>query len=319
MLQLTEARRQSPAVLRIGFWLTEAFDFYALAHALEPLRLANEAAGQTVCEWQILSLQGRQLKASNGIATATRALGQAKPLDVLILCASEDLQATAEDAQVRRQLQYWASQPVALGALGNAGWLLAQLGELDGVRCSLPEPDPSVSVGRIARLTPVLAPFCVDGGRLTCVGPHAAQGLIHELLAQTQGRSLLLRMSRHTERRARPLQSVHTAPEKLQVTLALMNEHLSPTLGIDELAERMGISRRHLERLFKNNLGCSPSRHYLDLRLQQARRLLQTGQDSVADVARACGFVSVPHFLRCYRQSFGAHARDEQKRAQRLP
>ncbi len=317
-MQLTQARQQSPGALRIGFWLTEAFDFYALANALEPLRLANEAVGQTICEWQILSLKGRQLKASNGITTATQPLGQATPLDVLILCAGDQLPVNKDGAEVRRHLQHWASQPVGLGALGNAGWLLAQLGELDGVRCSLPEPDPSLSFSRSARLTPVPAPFCVDGGRLTCVGPQAVQGLIQELLAQTQGRSLLLRMGRHAERRTRPLQSVHTAPEKLQATLSLMSEHLCPALGIDELAQRMGISRRHLERLFKSNLDCSPSRHYLDLRLQQARRLIQTGKKPLAEVAGACGFVSLPHFLRCYRQYFGAHPRDEQKTAQPL-
>lgn len=317
MRQLSQAREPSPAALRVGFWLTEAFDFYALANALEPLRQANEAAGQTVCEWQILSLQGRQLKASNGIATATRQLSQAQPLDVLILCASDDLHASRDGADIRRHLQHWASQPIGLGALGNAGWLLAQLGELDGVRCSLPEPDPSLTSARFSRLAPVPAPFCIDAGRLTCVGPQAVQGLIHELLAQTHGRNLLVRMTRHSQRRARPLQSVHTAPEQLQETLALMNQHLSRTLGIDELAERMGISRRHLERLFKSKLGCTPSRHYLDLRLQQARQLLQTGKGVMADVARACGFVSLPHFYRCYREYFGTHPRQEQAVAPR--
>lgn len=318
MLQLTEARRQAPTVLRIGFWLTEAFDFYSLANALEPLRLANETAGQAVCQWQILSLHGHPLKASNGISTATAPLQRAQPLDVLILCAADDLQASGECAEVSRHLQHWAAQPVGLGALGKAGWLLARLGELDNLKCSLPEPDPSWALASFARLKPVPAPFCIDAGRLTCVGAQAVQGLMHQLLAQTHGRSLLLRMTRHTRRRTRPMQSVHTAPEKLQQTLTLMNQHLARTLGIDELAECMGVSRRHLERLFKSKLGCTPSRHYLDLRLQQARQLLQAGKGSMVDIAQACGFVSVPHFFRCYRQYFGAHPREELAPAQPL-
>jgi len=117
-------------------------------------------------------------------------------------------------------------------------------------------------------------------------------------------------MEKHAARQARPLLPLHDAPEKLQATLALMNEHLRRTLGIDELADTMGISRRHLERLFKRSLGCSPSRHYLDLRLQQARQLLRAGEHSLSDVAGECGFVSVQHFSRCYRQYFGAHPRD---------
>lgn len=310
MLQPTESCQQSLAALRIGFWLTDAFDLYALANALEPLRLANQVAGRSICQWQILSLEGQQLSASNGMAFATARLDQAQPLDVLILSGGEHLHTRTDNPDLRQQLRHWAMQPIGLGAFGKAGWLLAQIGALDGLRCSLPEPDPSLSFGTFNKLTPVAAPFCVDRQRLTCVGPQAVRGLMHELLARTYGRGLVLRMEQHVARQAKPLQPMYNTPTKLQATLALMNNHLTRTLGIDELAEAMGISRRHLERLFKRNLGCSPSRHYLDLRLQQARQLLQTGKRSMAWVARECGFVSLQHFFRCYRQYFGAHPRE---------
>ena len=310
MLQLTESGRPQPPVLRIGFWLMEAFDLYALANALEPLRQANQLAGCNVCQWQMLSLDGQQLNASNGIATATARLDQAQMFDVLILCGGDNLHLQTEYPDLLQQLNHWARQPISLGALGKAGWLLAQIGALDGFRCSLPEPTPSPTFAALRGLTPVAAPFCVDRQRLTCVGPQAVQGLMHELLARTHGRGLILRMEKHAARQARPLLPLHDAPEKLQATLALMSEHLRRTLGIDELAETMGISRRHLERLFKRSLGCSPSRHYLDLRLQQARQLLRAGEHALSDVAGECGFVSVQHFSRCYRQYFGAHPRD---------
>ncbi|KPH01917.1 AraC family transcriptional regulator [Pseudomonas sp. RIT-PI-q] len=306
MLQLTEAGRPQPPALRIGFWLMDTFDLYTLANALEPLRLANQLAGRTVCQWQMLSLDGRQLNASNGIATATARLDLAQPLDVLILCDGDNLHHPDLD----RQLRHWAAQPIGLGALGKAGWLLAQIGALNGFRCSLPEPAPSLTFAAFSELTPVAAPFCVDRQRLTCVGPQAVQGLMHELLARTHGRGLILRMEKHAARQARPLLPTQNAPAKLQATLALMNEHLSQTLGIDELAETLGISRRHLERLFKCSLGCSPSRHYLDLRLQRARQLLRAAEQPLPAVARECGFVSLQHFFRCYRQYFGAHPRD---------
>jgi len=299
-----------PPTLNIGFWLTPAFDFYALANALEPLRLANQLAGRSVCQWQVLSLGGAQMLASNGIATTTAPLDQAHGLDVLILCGGDEPSLQTAHPDLLAQLTHWAAQPVGLGALGKAGWLLAQIGALDGFRCSLPEPAASMAFAAFSELTPVAAPFCVDRERLTCVGPQAVQGLMHELLARTHGRGLILRMEKHAARQARALLPVHDAPAKLQATLALMNDNLSQTLGIDELADALCVSRRHLERLFKRSLGCSPSRHYLDLRLQQARQLLRGGEQSLSEVARGCGFVSVQHFFRCYRQYFGAHPRD---------
>ncbi|MCK1789407.1 GlxA family transcriptional regulator [Pseudomonas violetae] len=294
-------------VLKMGFWLTEDFDLFALANALEPLRLANQVAGRTVCQWQILSLEGHSLSASNAVATATARLDQASALDVLILCAGAH-QPLEQD--FRQQLRHWTTQPILFGALGKAGWLLAQMGALDGFRCSLPEPDSPLAFVASRALSPVAAPFCVDGQRLTCVGPEAVRGLVCELLAQVHGRSLVLRMEQHLARQNRPLQPLEQAPEKLQTALALMSDHLTHLLAIEELAEAMGISRRHLERLFKRTLGCSPSRHYLDLRLQQSRRLLQTGERSIAQAAGECGFVAVQHFIRCYRHYFGAHPRE---------
>jgi transcriptional regulator GlxA family with amidase domain len=296
-----------PDELKIGFWLTEDFDLFTLANALEPLRLANQVAGRNLCQWQILSLEGQSLKASNGIATATTQLDRAQALDVLILCADEHHPL---DPAFRQQMSHWAAQPIRFGALGKAGWLLAQIGALDGYRCSLPEPDSPLAFATSRRLTPVAAPFCADRERLTCVGPQAVQGLLLELLAQTLGRGLLLRMEQHTARQSRPLQPMDHAPQKLQTALVLMSDHLTSPLGIDELAEAMGISRRHLERLFKQTLGCSPSRHYLELRLQHARRLLQAGAHSLLETTHECGFVAVQHFIRCYRQYFGSHPRE---------
>lgn len=71
MQQLTEVGQPLASTVRIGFLLSEGFDFYALAAALEPLRIANEIARCEVCQWQIISLGGRPLRASNGISTAT--------------------------------------------------------------------------------------------------------------------------------------------------------------------------------------------------------------------------------------------------------
>ena len=309
-MRLNNSRHPQPQTLRIGFWLVEGFDFFTLANALEPLRLANQVAGPGVCHWQILSSEGQPLYASNGIVTATSRLDQAQSLDVLILCGGENLHNRIDVPELRSQLRYWAMQPIRLGSLGKAGWVLAQIGALDGYRCSLPEPDPSLTLGAFKDLIPVAAPFCVDRQRLTCVGPQAVQGLMHELLAHTHGRGLILNMDKQAARQAKPLQSTQNAPAKLQTTLALMGEHLNRMLSIDELAENIGVSRRHLERLFKQYLGCSPSRRYLDLRLQHARDLLQAGRGGMPNVASECGFVSLQHFIRCYRQYFGAHPRD---------
>ena len=58
-------------------------------------------------------------------------------------------------------------------------------------------------------------------------------------------------------------------------------------------------------------LHCSPSRYYLKLRLIRARQLLKQTSMSIIEVASVCGFVSTPHFSKCYREYFGIPPRDE--------
>ena len=76
------------------------------------------------------------------------------------------------------------------------------------------------------------------------------------------------------------------------------------------LAERVGVSPRQLERLFRRYLGSTPTRHYLELRLQHARSLLAQTSMSILDVALACGFTSASHFSKCHRELFGMKPRE---------
>ena len=54
-----------------------------------------------------------------------------------------------------------------------------------------------------------------------------------------------------------------------------------------------------------------PSRYYLDLRLQEARKLLRESDRAVGDIALLTGFSSGAHFSTAYRNHFGMTPREE--------
>jgi hypothetical protein len=58
-------------------------------------------------------------------------------------------------------------------------------------------------------------------------------------------------------------------------------------------------------------LNCTPSRYYLKLRLDRARQLLKQTTCSIIEVASMCGFISAPHFSRCYRKYIGISPKEE--------
>jgi transcriptional regulator GlxA family with amidase domain len=92
-----------------------------------------------------------------------------------------------------------------------------------------------------------------------------------------------------------------------------MEANLQEPLPTHEIARLVGVSRRQLERLFKQHLDDMPSRHYAELRLARARRLLQHSGQSILQIALACGFASGSHFSNAYRARFGHTPRDERR------
>jgi len=80
-----------------------------------------------------------------------------------------------------------------------------------------------------------------------------------------------------------------------------------------ELTRRTGVSQRQLERLCKRYLGATPAQYYVQLRLERARRMLRQTDMSVAEVAIACGFVSLSHFAKVYRRHYGLSPREDRK------
>lgn len=86
----------------------------------------------------------------------------------------------------------------------------------------------------------------------------------------------------------------------------------SPDLSLARVARAVGISERHLGRVF-TDAGTSPAKYVLETRLKRAQELLANpahGAAPIAEVAGAVGFVSAAHFSRAFRQHFGCSPRD---------
>ena len=82
-------------------------------------------------------------------------------------------------------------------------------------------------------------------------------------------------------------------------------EHLGERFAVADLAAHCGVSWRTLEKAFVDFRGLTPVAHVRNLRLDQAKRLLDEGSASVAEIAARCGFRSSTTFALEYRKRFG--------------
>jgi AraC-like DNA-binding protein len=70
------------------------------------------------------------------------------------------------------------------------------------------------------------------------------------------------------------------------------------------LAEELNVSLRTLERFLARSLECSPGQLILAVKMREARRMLESGEHLVGEVAHRLAFADAAHFSRRYRQFY---------------
>jgi AraC-like DNA-binding protein len=75
--------------------------------------------------------------------------------------------------------------------------------------------------------------------------------------------------------------------------------------GIDDVAARLGLSRRRFTQLFREVTGEAWLQRLRSLRIEHACRLLRETGRSTKAIAFECGFDSLPQFYRTFRQRTG--------------
>jgi AraC-like DNA-binding protein len=94
---------------------------------------------------------------------------------------------------------------------------------------------------------------------------------------------------------------------RTRVKAYIENNLSRSSLDIEEIARRMGCSRRYIFRAFQA-ADTTPSQYIWDLRLERTREHLTTGSfrgGSISEIAFACGFSSTAHFSRAFRKRYG--------------
>ncbi|QXQ07395.1 AraC family transcriptional regulator [Sphingosinicellaceae bacterium] len=123
------------------------------------------------------------------------------------------------------------------------------------------------------------------------------------LYVDTLLHSLQLRLLRsYANAPSAPLRQRHSiAPYRLRRVLDFMEANLAEDVALTDLAAAAGASPFHFSRAFATATGMPPYRYLLIRRTQRAKHLLSTGDGSMGDVARECGFNSAAQFSRMFK------------------
>jgi AraC family transcriptional regulator of adaptative response / DNA-3-methyladenine glycosylase II len=99
--------------------------------------------------------------------------------------------------------------------------------------------------------------------------------------------------------------------------LRLIDDGAMDDAPVGALADRLGVTDRHLRRLFAEHLGASPHAVARTRRAHFARRLIDETRLPFGEIAFSAGFANVRRFNHTMRETFGRSPRELRRRAQR--
>jgi transcriptional regulator GlxA family with amidase domain len=300
---------QSP--LRIGLLPLDAGPRLPLAAIHDALQAANALLGEP--HYQVVELDAAQSDTAPQ-APASHWAG--------LFVAASRLPA-ADDVVpegLRAQLAYLDPAHGVLGGIGMGTAWLARAGWMAGRRCTIQAEGTDALIARHPDCVVTRGLYEIDGTRMSAAGGTASLDMAITWLGARHGQRIvpqlaacfgLDRLRAPDDRQPSGVLPGLRLPPKLAEAVALMQANIAEPLSSDHIAGLVGVSRRQLERLFRQYMESLPSRWYLEQRLTRAQLLLRQSSQSILQIGLSCGFTSGAHFSNAYRGYFGRTPREE--------
>jgi len=302
---------------RVVFVIYPDFQALDLTGPLEVFALANRfsAGGQAEYRTEVVSPHGRAIRTTSGIEIAAdRAISACRgPIDTLVVVGGLGVSHAVNDEDLITWIRTAARRSRRVTSICTGAFLLAQAGLLEGRRATthwsmcaqLAHAFPAITIDA----DPI---FVHDGTVWTSAGITAGMDLALALVEEDLGPERARQIARHlvlfVQRPGGQAQfstqlaaqrPERTALARLQSWVA---DHLDDDLSVSALAVRSCMSVRNFSRQFAREFGTTPASYVESVRVEAARRLLETTQRGLDDIAGVCGFGTVETMHRSFKR-----------------
>jgi transcriptional regulator GlxA family with amidase domain len=253
---------------------------------------------------------GLRLYADYGIADVPDGI------DTLLLAGGMGVARCRRQPALMKWLRAQAKRVRRLGSVCTGAFLLADAGLLRGRKATThwnhcmafarEFPDIALEPDTI---------FVRQGSLYTSGGVTAGMDLALALVEEDHGKELALAVARElvmfVKRPGGQSQfsaqlSVQLAEtEPLRELQSFIIDHPEADLSVQALAARVAMSPRNFARVFTQDVGMTPARFVASVRVETARRLLETGTDSIAEICDASGLGTIESMRRAFTRAVG--------------
>ena len=290
-----------------------------LVGPVQVLSAANRLTGTPVYAVELVTNRpDREVKGDGGLLSF-RAASHYRSIrgdfdSLLIVCglSSRVGHADALLSWIRRA----ATRVNRVGAVCVGAFVLAEAGLLDNRRATSHWKFSAELAQRYPKVAVVREPIWVrDGNIYTSAGISAGIDLALAWAEEDCGNAVASEIAREfvlflrrpggqaqlsvsLAAQAKEMKSI----QELQVWIA---ENLRDQLSIPSLAKRTSMSVRNFERVFTREIGISPGRYIVKMRVESAQRMLERSQMGLEEIAAAAGFSSADVMRRAFRRVNG--------------
>ncbi|MCW8890809.1 MAG: GlxA family transcriptional regulator [Sedimenticola sp.] len=267
---------------------------------------------------KLASLDGRPVRCLNNVAIAAdSALSEATDSDILFIPPigghiDKTIKKLLPSIQWLREMH---SQGCQIVSSCTGSFLLAETGLLDGKQATthwgymdqFKERYPAVNLKPEQLITNEISLLCAGGGSawldlsLLLIEQHFG----HDIAVQT-AKALVIERKQQTQTPyfTNHGQKYHTDTDILAVQTWL-DEHFSKPITIDELGAQHGLNSRTFKRRFKRATGDSPLAYIQSLRIEMAKKLLESGRSSIEQITLEVGYQDSSSFVKLFKKKTG--------------
>ena len=81
--------------------------------------------------------------------------------------------------------------------------------------------------------------------------------------------------------------------------------HYADAITIDDMMKEIHISKYHFIRLFNRVIGATPYNYLMTYRINMAKKMLYSTDNTIAEIAEACGFLDTSNFITQFKKHTG--------------
>ncbi|MFM0648602.1 helix-turn-helix domain-containing protein [Paraburkholderia bryophila] len=290
----------------IGILLYDGFSLLGAGTLAEALHIANELQssslrGNVTYSVRLVSACGGVIACSSSVCVWTERLGgqRFQSFDVLYIAGGTGAMRAAADEGLIELLTIACSQSSVVNPLGNGDVLLAAAGisrrdwaSVDRVIWSPETPNVAPSTERGDALINSLALVKRDLG-------HDIATAVADRFASSNDQHLTTMLS---------TVGATTLAEKAQESARWIERNCGRPISIGDAAQAVAMSERNFLRLFKREMGLTPSQHLLRARLNLSCELLAKSDLPIDKIARRVGLTNGERLSKVFRRQFSMSA-----------